>query len=92
MFSAEDSSVSNNHGGSLYNGEKYVLYWADASSEIAFVVPSHLSGESSSVSSESLQTHGPGKYLYYTISFMLSFLPDKNSRLCSKSLPFIEVM
>lgn len=27
------------HGGSLYDGEKQVLYWADVSSEIAFVVP-----------------------------------------------------
>ncbi|KAK7862306.1 hypothetical protein R5R35_014671 [Gryllus longicercus] len=36
----------NNHGGSLYNGETHVLYWADASSEIAFVVPSqHFSSD-----------------------------------------------
>lgn len=28
-----------NHGGSAYNGDLQVLYWADASSEIAFVVP-----------------------------------------------------
>ncbi|XP_066599368.1 ral GTPase-activating protein subunit beta isoform X2 [Prorops nasuta] len=27
------------HGGALYNGDTHVLYWADASSEIAFVVP-----------------------------------------------------
>lgn len=27
------------HGGSLYNGDTQVLYWADVSSEIAFVVP-----------------------------------------------------
>nr|XP_018899097.1 PREDICTED: ral GTPase-activating protein subunit beta isoform X2 [Bemisia tabaci] len=27
------------HGGCLYNGKSQVLYWADASSEIAFVVP-----------------------------------------------------
>ncbi|XP_071439557.1 ral GTPase-activating protein subunit beta isoform X3 [Hetaerina americana] len=27
------------HGGSLYNGESKVLYWADVNSEIAFVVP-----------------------------------------------------
>ncbi|XP_063235788.1 ral GTPase-activating protein subunit beta isoform X2 [Bacillus rossius redtenbacheri] len=30
-----------NHGGCLYNGETKVLYWADATSEVAFVVPSH---------------------------------------------------
>ncbi|XP_012060103.1 PREDICTED: LOW QUALITY PROTEIN: ral GTPase-activating protein subunit beta [Atta cephalotes] len=28
-----------NHGGALYNGDTHVLYWADVSSEIAFVVP-----------------------------------------------------
>ncbi len=27
-------------GGSLYDGQKQVLYWADVSSEVAFVVPS----------------------------------------------------
>ncbi|XP_020285892.1 ral GTPase-activating protein subunit beta isoform X2 [Pseudomyrmex gracilis] len=27
-----------NHGGALYNGDTHVLYWADVSSEIAFVV------------------------------------------------------
>ncbi|XP_043270594.1 ral GTPase-activating protein subunit beta isoform X3 [Venturia canescens] len=31
----------NNHGGALYNGDTHVLYWADVSSEIAFVVPAH---------------------------------------------------
>lgn len=30
---------SDNHGGSLYNGEKCILYWADVTSEVAFVVP-----------------------------------------------------
>ncbi|XP_077290167.1 ral GTPase-activating protein subunit beta isoform X2 [Arctopsyche grandis] len=28
-----------NHGGALYNGDTHILYWADASSEIAFIVP-----------------------------------------------------
>ncbi|KAL6447256.1 hypothetical protein ACFW04_001486 [Cataglyphis niger] len=28
-----------NHGGAFYNGDTHVLYWADVSSEIAFVVP-----------------------------------------------------
>ncbi|XP_067010015.2 ral GTPase-activating protein subunit beta [Anabrus simplex] len=35
-----DNSIPNDHGGCLYNGETQVLYWADASSEIAFIVPS----------------------------------------------------
>lgn len=38
------SSTSNidpeNHGGALYNGDTHILYWADASSEVAFIVPS----------------------------------------------------
>ena len=29
-----------NHGGSVFNGDHHVLYWADALNEIAFVVPS----------------------------------------------------
>ncbi|XP_015175300.1 PREDICTED: ral GTPase-activating protein subunit beta isoform X2 [Polistes dominula] len=32
-------SSTNDHGGSLYNGDTHVLYWADVSAEIAFVVP-----------------------------------------------------
>ncbi|CAB3365599.1 Hypothetical predicted protein [Cloeon dipterum] len=28
-----------NHGGSLFNGDHQVIYWADVSSELAFVVP-----------------------------------------------------
>lgn len=31
--------MSTDHGGSLYNGDTQALYWADVSSEIAFVVP-----------------------------------------------------
>jgi hypothetical protein len=37
--SSEEDPAPSNHGGSLYNGDSQVLYWADASSEIAFVVP-----------------------------------------------------
>lgn len=32
-------SSTSDHGGSLYNGDTHVLYWADVSAEIAFVVP-----------------------------------------------------
>lgn len=38
IFSVEQW-VSTDHGGSLYNGDTQVIYWADVSSEIAFVVP-----------------------------------------------------
>ncbi|RZF35527.1 hypothetical protein LSTR_LSTR010218 [Laodelphax striatellus] len=34
-----DSEDHSQHGGSIYNGNSHVIYWADVSSEIAFVVP-----------------------------------------------------
>uniref|UniRef100_A0AAZ3QWQ1 Ral GTPase-activating protein subunit beta n=1 Tax=Oncorhynchus tshawytscha TaxID=74940 RepID=A0AAZ3QWQ1_ONCTS len=40
-------------GGSVFNGEKKVLYYADALTEIAFVVPSLTDSEDSSVHSDS---------------------------------------
>ncbi|KYM99990.1 Ral GTPase-activating protein subunit beta [Cyphomyrmex costatus] len=44
-----------NHGGALYNGDTHVLYWADVSSEIAFVVPtqSYLMASSDSLEENS---------------------------------------
>ncbi|XP_049763292.1 ral GTPase-activating protein subunit beta isoform X1 [Schistocerca cancellata] len=39
------------HGGCLYDGQTNVLYWADASSEVAFVVPTRHSDAGSSVPS-----------------------------------------
>lgn len=38
-----------NPGASLYNGEKCVLYWADVTSEVAFVVPTDKSCSDASV-------------------------------------------
>ena len=29
------------HGGSIFNGDHHILYWSDAESEIAFIVPSY---------------------------------------------------
>ncbi|KAL0278957.1 UNVERIFIED_CONTAM: hypothetical protein PYX00_000621 [Menopon gallinae] len=51
----------------LYSGEKYILYWADISSEIAFIVPTMKSAaqvqpESVSDSSVSSQLSGQGWY------------------------------
>ncbi|XP_076655093.1 ral GTPase-activating protein subunit beta isoform X3 [Halictus rubicundus] len=40
------------HGGALYNGDTHVLYWADVSSEIAFVVPTQ---SNNTLSSDSLE-------------------------------------
>lgn len=39
---SKDQKVNTSHGGSLYNGETQVIYWADVSSEIAFVVPTNV--------------------------------------------------
>lgn len=38
---SQDQKFNTPHGGSLYNGETHVIYWADVSSEIAFVVPTN---------------------------------------------------
>ncbi|KAF7994357.1 hypothetical protein HCN44_003829 [Aphidius gifuensis] len=38
--SSSSSSINfDNHGGSLYNGNTQILYWADVNSEIAFIIP-----------------------------------------------------
>lgn len=36
----EEAATPEDTGGSVFNGEKQVLYYADALTEIAFVVPS----------------------------------------------------
>lgn len=38
--SIEEAATPQDTGGSVFNGEKKVLYYADALTEIAFVVPS----------------------------------------------------
>lgn len=42
------------HGGSLFDGLSKVLYWADACTEIAFVIPSQLKKLESQVTTDSL--------------------------------------
>ncbi|XP_031724676.1 ral GTPase-activating protein subunit beta isoform X1 [Anarrhichthys ocellatus] len=50
----EDAATPEDTGGSMFNGEKKVLYYADALTEIAFVVPSLTeNSEESSVHSDS---------------------------------------
>lgn len=39
---SKDNKINTTHGGSLYNGETHVIYWADVNSEIAFVVPTNI--------------------------------------------------
>lgn len=40
VLTVEEVSTPEDTGGSVFNGEKKVLYYADALTEIAFVVPS----------------------------------------------------
>jgi len=72
-FPEEDAAPSN-HGGSLYNGDSQVLYWADASSEIAFVVPTRfheldVSPQFDS-SCESAHLSGQGNIYTFTLHFI----------------------
>lgn len=54
---SKDQSYNVPHGGSLYNGETHVIYWADVSSEIAFVVPTNLKKPGKSQRSEGIFTY-----------------------------------
>ncbi|XP_015122062.1 ral GTPase-activating protein subunit beta isoform X3 [Diachasma alloeum] len=49
ISSSQSNSTLNasENGGSLYSGDTHVLYWADVSSEIAFIVPTATSSASS---------------------------------------------
>jgi len=40
VFVSDDVIISEDVGASIFNGQKKVLYYADALTEIAFVVPS----------------------------------------------------
>lgn len=51
--SSYDGPVDANHGGSGFNGRSHVLYWSDAVSEIAFVVPAPTHGQASPGSQQS---------------------------------------
>ena len=51
-------------GGSLYDGRKQVLYWADVSNEIAIVVPSPETYQTAARRRSSLGSPG-GKILTY---------------------------
>jgi hypothetical protein len=60
-----------NHGGSAYNGDSQVLYWADASSEIAFVIPTqcceHDVSPQFDSSSESTHVSGQGNISVFNL-------------------------
>ena len=40
LFFIADKIFPGDTGGSLYDGRQQILYWADVSTEIAFIVPS----------------------------------------------------
>ena len=40
LFAATEKVYLGDTGGALYDGQQQVLYWADVSTELAFVVPS----------------------------------------------------
>ena len=68
-----------NHGGSIFNGDHYALYWSDASSEIVFLVPStgpnsrrrspdHLSSQTDSEFDPNTESQKSGRKLGRQIS------------------------
>ncbi|XP_015788001.1 ral GTPase-activating protein subunit beta isoform X2 [Tetranychus urticae] len=50
---SDDRESYDDHGGSAYDGNKMVLYWADVCNEIAFIVPSGRLPEDDSISIDS---------------------------------------
>lgn len=70
-----------NHGGSLFNGDSHVLYWADVSAEIAFVVPTL--GRKRKLNMFQ-QQHDPGELWWREFFIYLSFVQYES---CCKHLP-----
>lgn len=60
-------SDEDEHGGALYNGSSHVLYWADVSSEVAFVVPTWTS-EPLSIADNNSSEPSNGKYISFIIT------------------------
>ncbi|XP_012808230.2 ral GTPase-activating protein subunit beta isoform X1 [Xenopus tropicalis] len=54
----EEAPSVDDTGGSIFNGEKKVLYYADALTEIAFVVPSAVDAQSDSVENNTSELDG----------------------------------
>ena len=66
-------------GGSLYDGQQQVLYWADVSAEVAFVVPSpdtyHTAGRRSSTGTAGTLSRNLQQYMtyhLYIVQFVVS--------------------
>uniref|UniRef100_A0A8C7TMI7 Ral GTPase-activating protein subunit beta n=1 Tax=Oncorhynchus mykiss TaxID=8022 RepID=A0A8C7TMI7_ONCMY len=73
-------------GGSVFNGEKKVLYYADALTEIAFVVPSLTDSEDSSVHSDSTveaDTHTDLPSLVKQPKLTLELFPNHSDNLAA---------
>lgn len=61
---SNNENPNTSHGGSLYSGETHVIYWADVSSEIAFVVPTSLKENQESQKSDGMY-YNFKKSVYY---------------------------
>lgn len=60
---SKNHKFNTSHGGSLYDGETHVIYWADVNSEIAFVVPTHEKSQ-----------HVEGILVMYTFKNLLAYI------------------
>ena len=67
FFPRTDEFYPGDTGGSLYDGHKQVLYWADVNAEVAFVVPSPdtYRPQSRRMSADSISSMG--KYTHTTV-------------------------
>lgn len=69
LDSSEKKELS--HGGSLYNGRKQVLYFADALSEVAFVVPNLPEAKTSSSETCECTPPPPPCWEYITLTSLI---------------------
>lgn len=81
-------------GGSIYDGQQQVLYWADVSSEVAFIVPSldnfhrlQNDGDKSPQLSVSTPSEGPGGTKPTTLSLERPLTEPRNKTMESPSSP-----
>uniref|UniRef100_A0A8C7TVH0 Ral GTPase-activating protein subunit beta n=1 Tax=Oncorhynchus mykiss TaxID=8022 RepID=A0A8C7TVH0_ONCMY len=86
LNSCKEAAPPGDTGGSVFNGEKKVLYYADALTEIAFVVPSLTDSEDSSVHSDSTveaDTHTDLPSLVKQPKLTLELFPNHSDNLAA---------
>lgn len=81
MFVSDDVIISEDVGASIFNGQKKVLYYADALTEIAFVVPSPVESLSKIILSAFLKTKHSTEEEQFIVRFFFFFF---NRELCQK--------